>query len=307
LLTIEQAYGGRGDALPFQQAILESPGLTQTTSPIVEEQQVQTFMSWFNATTLQEARKASSAEVIRANYLGIAVAAYGSFGYGPSVDGDFVPASPSTLFRNGRFDKSIRLLHMHAANEGYGLASPAVTNDAAFEQFILEAFPGLGSSPETLKYVVSELYPSVSDDSQALGYKSQYERAAVSLAEAFYTCSIAYIGDALPLNTWSSDFVITPSLHESEATYTLFNGPYTNVSRIASNTTALSTEQIAYVYQGYISRFAQFGNPNGNDTPYWPIYDKNATAQIVNTSGFTTGKESSANNRCEWWSKGLYY
>jgi carboxylesterase type B len=61
------------------------------------------------------------------------------------------------------------------------------------------------------------------------------------------------------------------------------------------------------VYQGYISRFAQFGEPNGDDTPYWPVYGKNATAQIVNTSGFMTGIEASADKRCEWWSKALYY
>jgi hypothetical protein len=76
------------------------------------------------------------------------------------------------------------------------------------------------------------------------------------LTETFYTCSIGHIGEALPFNTWSSDCVITPALHETEATYTLFNGPYTNTSYITSNTNALSTEQIAYVYQGYISRFA---------------------------------------------------
>jgi hypothetical protein len=52
----------------------------------------------------------------------------------------------NTLFRNGKFDKSIRLLHMHAANERNGFASPAITNDTAFEQFVLESFPGLGNT-----------------------------------------------------------------------------------------------------------------------------------------------------------------
>jgi hypothetical protein len=154
----------------------------------------------------------------------------------------------NTLFRNGKFDKSIRLLHMHATNEGNGFASPAITNDTAFEQFVLESFPGPGSSPETLKYATTELYPSVFDGSQALAYKSQYERAAAFLTETFHTCSIGHIREALPFNTWSSDYVITPALHETEATYTLFNGPYTNASCITGNTTALSTEQIACVY-----------------------------------------------------------
>jgi carboxylesterase type B len=306
-LICQQAYGGRGDQIPFQQAIIESPGLTQTASPIVEEKQVRTFTSWLNATTIQEARKASTTEIIRANYLAIAVADYGSFGYGPSVDGDFVPALPGVLLRNGRFDKSVRLLHFHAANEGYGFASPVIQNDKAFEQFVLESFPGLATSPETLKYITTELYPAIFDGSQALNYTSQYERAAAFMTEAFYTCSVAYLGDALPFNTWSSDFVISPSLHESEAKYTVYDGDYHNASRIDSNSTVLSTEQIAYVVQGYISRFAQFGNPNGDDAPHWPVFGKNATAQIVNTLGFTTGKEASANARCEWWSKGLYY
>ena len=67
------------------------------------------------------------------------------------------------------------------------------------------------------------------------------------MTEAFYSCSIAYLGDALPFNTWSADFVISPSLHESEAKYTLYAGEYHNPSRVDSNSTSsLSTEQIAY-------------------------------------------------------------
>lgn len=273
----------------------------------MEENQTQTFTSWLNATTIDEARNASTEEVIRANYLAISVADYGSYGYGPAVDGDFVPALPSVLIRNGRFDQSIRLLMFHTAREGYGSSPPQMQSDNDFEKFVLGAFPGLAASPDTLKYIVTELYPSVFDGSQALAYTSQYERAAAFMTEAFATCGVSYFGDALPFNSWSSDFVIYPSLHETEATYTLYAGRYSNVSRVDGNSTTWSTEQIAHVVQGYISRFAQFGDPNGDDTPYWPVYGMNATANIVNTTGFTIGKESSANHRCEWWSKGLYY
>jgi hypothetical protein len=87
------------------------------------------------------------------------------------------------------------------------------------------------------------------------------------LTGAFFTCAVAYFGDALPFDTWSSDFVTTPSLHDTEPTYTLYAGGYSNASRIDGNSSSLSTEQIAYVYQGYISRLAQFGNPNADDTP----------------------------------------
>jgi carboxylesterase type B len=265
-------------------------------------------LQWVNnATTIEEARKASTAEIIRANYLAIAVTEYGSFGFGPTTDGNFVPDPPNVLLRNGRFDQSVRLLVLKSANEGYGFASPAITNDTAFEQYVLGAFPGLAVSPEILKYIISELYPPVYDGSQALGYKTPYERTAAFLTEAFFTCNVAYLADALPFNTWASDFVISPSLHESEATYTLYAGDYSNASRIDGNSSSLSTEQIAHVVQGYLSRFAQFGNPNGDDAPYWPIYGKNATAQVVSTSGFTTARESAANPRCEWWSQGLFY
>jgi hypothetical protein len=31
---------------------------------------------------------------------------------------------------------------------------------------------------------------------------------------------------------------------------------------------------MAYVVQGYISGFAQFGNPNADDALYWPMFGR---------------------------------
>ena len=294
--------------MPFQQAIVESPGIPLIASPSIQEQQFESFLSLLHVSSIEEARQLPTNDIQTANYLAIALAKYGSFEFSPTVDGNFVPAVPSTLLRNGQFDKSVRLLNIHTSNEGYGWASPNIQDDAAFRAFVLGFFPGLATSPENLDYITTSLYPSIFNGSQANNYTDQYARAAALVTEAEFTCSVAALGDALPSQTWSADFVLGGAFHETEAGYTAYGSLYpTNMTAFDATSGDLSMEQISYVLQGYFARFTQVGNPNGPELPFWPLYGDNQTAQFVNTSGFSLGTELAANRRCDWWSKGLVY
>jgi carboxylesterase type B len=112
------AYGGSQGPAPFQQAVPQSPGWTPVNSNVQQEDTYQRFLNLTNTTSLAELRALSSEEIIRANYLQVFESPYSSFSYGPVVDGTFVPLQPAQLLAQGRFDKSIRLMIGHNANEG---------------------------------------------------------------------------------------------------------------------------------------------------------------------------------------------
>lgn len=51
----------------------------------------------------------------------IGLAGYGGFTYGPVVDGDFTPALPGQLLARGQFDKKVKVMVGHNANEVSGI------------------------------------------------------------------------------------------------------------------------------------------------------------------------------------------
>lgn len=88
-----------------------------------------------------------------------------------------------------------------------------------------------------------------------------------------------------------------PAIHGEDIPYTYYNGP--NPSVIAP--------QIAIALQTYITNFAVTGSPNGPGVPYFPAYGSNATVVNLNYTGITLQMDPTANYRCDWWQKALYY
>merc|ERR1712070_598646 len=91
------AYGGKNGPAPFQQAIPQSPGWQPIVSNQVEEQQFSTFLDLLNVSTLDQARQLPSSALQEANMKQVGNAEYGTFVYGPTVDGNFVPHLPGEL------------------------------------------------------------------------------------------------------------------------------------------------------------------------------------------------------------------
>lgn len=133
------AFGGLAEngKAPFQQAILQSPGFQPVASNFQQEQVFDTFMTLLNVSGLEEARQLPSSVLIKANSAQIATPSYGSFSYGPVVDGLFAPATPGKLLLQGSYDQSLRLMLGHNADEGLVFSSPAVTNDTSYNEFLV--------------------------------------------------------------------------------------------------------------------------------------------------------------------------
>ncbi|KAG9806288.1 carboxylesterase family protein-like protein, partial [Aureobasidium melanogenum] len=129
------AFGGLKGPAPFAGAVPQSPGFFPVTSPSTEEGIFNDFLALLNVSTLAEARQLPSSAIIAANAKQVYSAAYGQFVYGPSVDGDFVPALPGQLLAHGQYDKNVTVMTGHNANEGLLFTSPFINNNSALDTY----------------------------------------------------------------------------------------------------------------------------------------------------------------------------
>jgi len=111
------AYGGSEGPVPFQQALLQSPGFAPVVSKQQEEQIFNDYLALLNVSTIEEARQLPYSALQTANIIQVGESIYGGFTYGPVVDGDFVPATPGELLLHGQYDKTLRIMVGHNADE----------------------------------------------------------------------------------------------------------------------------------------------------------------------------------------------
>jgi carboxylesterase type B len=76
------------------------------------------FLADLGVSSIAEAQAASSKQVVSTNFKQILNSAYGTYTYGPVVDGNFVPANPNVLLATGSFAKDIKIMAGHNTNEG---------------------------------------------------------------------------------------------------------------------------------------------------------------------------------------------
>ncbi|KAF2717637.1 carboxylesterase family protein-like protein [Polychaeton citri CBS 116435] len=298
------AYGGRNGPAPFQQAVPQSPGYFPYVSNQQQEQYFNEFLGLLNVTSISQARELPSAALQQANAIQVARSPYGQFTYGPTVDGDFAPQTASELLLHGLFDKNIRVMVGHNADEGLLFTSPFIQNNSAFDSFISSSFPSIRGWPDVMDYITTTLYPPIFDGSQAQGYTNQIARASALIAELVFTCNTFYLDNAYNNKTYSYLFAVPPALHGQDVSSTFYPGQ----SDIYGS---LIVPEIAIALQEYITDFAIYGRPNGGDNaaegiPYFNMYGSNATVQRLGADGIRQVRDPAANARCNWWQKALY-
>lgn len=294
------AFGGNKGPAPFAQAVLQSPGWVPVVGNVQPETILGKYLTLLNVSTIEEARKLPYSALQLANIYSVGFAPYGSFAFGPAVDGDFVPQLPGQLLLQGQFDKSVRVMLGHNADEGILFTSPYVQNNTAFAADVVASLPSLAGLPSTLDYITNTLYPPIFDGSQAMNYTNQIGRAAALTSELAFTCNTFYLDKAFGNKTYSYYFAVPPAIHGEDIPYTYYNGN-------GSATSSVVAPAIAIAMQEYITHFAETGNPNEAGVPFFPIYSNNATVQLLNVGGISETADPAANYRCDWWQKALYY
>ncbi|KAF7191691.1 Carboxylesterase patB [Pseudocercospora fuligena] len=281
------AYGGL-KPISFQQAIPQSPGFQPFVSTVQQENIYNAYLTLLNVSTIEEARKLPYQTLQTANIIQVGTSAYGQFTYGPVVDGIFAPQLPGQLLAKGQFAKDVNVMVGHNADEGLLFTSPFNQNDSTYSTQLQSLLPSLPSFPQSAQYLENVLYPE-SD------YPNQIARASATIAEAVFTCNTLFLDKAYKNKTYSYQFAVPPALHGNDVAYTYYNG-----ANITSHQTAIALQE-------YITNFAMTGNPNGPGVASFPVYGRNASMNVLNVTGITQEVDGTANPRCEWWQKALYY
>lgn len=190
----------------------------------------------------------------------------------------------------------------HNIDEGYEFMDPwAQTNDV-FEADMRIYEPSINN--DTLQYLSNVLYPQIYDGSVGAsvvgfpnGYTTPTGRMDLLITEGFFTCNTYWLMTAFNRQFWSYIFTVPPSLHGQDIVYTYYDGP--NYPSVENNT-------LAEIMQRYFTNFVMTGNPNGPDVPYFPSYGNDNTCLNLNLTFIGTVPDNAANERCDWWQKGLY-
>ena len=286
------AFGGLNGPAPFQQAVPQSPAFQNMPTNLQQEETFAAFLSLLKVNTTEQARQLPSSTLIMANIIQVANSPYGDFTYGPVVDGLFAPALPGKLLLQGSFDKNLKILVGHNADEGLLFSSPAITNNTAYVDFITGAFPGITSG--IVNYIANVLYPPVFDGTY--GYTSDLGREILSIAESTFTCNTYYLDRAFGNQTYAYQFSVPPALHGQDIPYTFFNGP----------NAAVFNDSTAVALQEYITSFAMNGVPSGPTIPLFPLYGNESEIIDLNITSISDIMDPAASVRCLWWQKALY-
>ncbi|KAJ5220529.1 hypothetical protein N7468_009733 [Penicillium chermesinum] len=240
------AYGGNKGPSPFQQAIIQSPGWVPVVSEAQQEKTLQQFLGILNVSTIEEARQLSSAKLIAANAYQVATKAqFGDFVYGPVVDGTFVPALPGQLLLQGNFDRNLKIMVGHNADEGLLFTSPDSRKKSGLVTILKNEYPSM--KPNVTDYITNVLYPAVYNGTY--GYKNPVERTAFVISEAIFE-------------------LCPPAIHGQDVIYTFYssNGEPSGLSQAGLEVTNVT---IAHAMQDYFTSFVQSGTPS---SPVGPVF-----------------------------------
>ncbi|KAL3425899.1 acetylcholinesterase [Phlyctema vagabunda] len=287
------AYGGKNGPAPFQKAILQSTAFVPSPSADTPEIIAQAFLRAANVTSIEEARGLSSEQLLAANKIAQASALFGTYVFGPAPDGSYVPDLPGKLLLNGSYDRTVTVMAAHNSNEAGRYTDPAATNDTAFDTYMALYFPS--ASSEVLSYLSTVLYPPLYDGSQP--YASPFYRLNRAISDFTFTCSSTWLMHAYNTSaSYKYQFSVPPGNHTQDVPYTYFS---------TLNVQVLN-ETLAKTMQGWMTSFAQRGDPNRDGLPSFPAYGAESKILNLNRTYIPEIDDPMNNERCLWWQKALY-
>jgi cholinesterase len=301
------AYGGANGSAPFAQVILQSPGFPPVPGNAEQEATFQSVLTQAqslissNITDVATLRDVDFDTLAGLNTIVVAKSApYGTFTFGPVVDGTFVPAMPGKLLLEGKFDSDLNIMVGHNSDEGLEFTSPFLTTEALLEANLETVFPTADN--DTINYMLDTVWPAVYDGTYP--YTTLFERASLITAEVSFTCNTRFLDLAFENLTHAYYFNVPPGLHGEDIAYTFFNGDTT-----ASDDGLPVNATVATTLQKYITNFAmsECGDPNSDDVPFFPLYQSNSTTLVIGDGGVGgLLTDTTANDRCGWLMQALY-
>lgn len=299
------AYGGSKGKAPFQQAFLESPAFSPTPYNWLQEKSFQKVLTAANVTSLADLRGLTSEQAIAVNTKALFNTPYGSTGFGPVVDGFFVPELPTLLLAQGRYAKNVRaVMSGHNADEGLIFTDPSVQNTSAFDNY-LETMVLPDAQPEIRDYVTNTLYPPIFTNQTDLGYNHTISRLATLLGDFLLNCNVQALMSTFDANqSYAYLFDEGPGIHGEEDAY-----EFDTYGGVAKDSVGLPVNgTVAKTLQDWVVTFGVRGNPNGPvSVPIQPYGSGRLMGLLSNRGVGTPVKDPAGAERCAFWQKALYY
>ncbi len=260
----------------FARAIIESGGCSNlgavtSAAAIAHGAQVVTALGCDGANPITCMRGKTAQQVVEA----VPVTPFDlAHAWAPNIDGLNLPSAPAQLFANGAIANVPVLL---GTNDDEGTLFLAIGNtvvdDATYLAFVDQFFPGKGSQ------VVAH-YPSAN-------FASPKEAAEEAIADAGFVCPARATARAIAKTghpTFLYHFTHAPaallpalgSYHSSELPFVFDNpGPLSPSSPTVAEAPLVAT------MQGYWTRMAKTGDPNGAGATPWPAFTEAGDQNIV--------------------------
>ncbi|KAJ5308604.1 hypothetical protein N7508_003983 [Penicillium antarcticum] len=297
------AYGGSRGPVPFQQAILQSPGWVPTISEEQQEGTLQQFLGYLNVSTIEEARKLPSDKLIAANAYQVATQSqWGQFTYGPTVDGTFVPALPGQLLLSGDFDHNLNIMVGHNADEGLLFTSPASVNSSGLAEQLKQLSTSIPAN--VTQSITEDLYPAVYNGSY--GYTDSVGRTALVISDLIFQCNTDYFNRAYDKQTYAYEFAIPPGVHGQDVGYTFYNNN-SNANGALGALGAIANVTVALAMQDFFTSFAQHGVPKSHLAPPFRRHGERATLMVLGNHTIQPMRDPTSNPRCKFWQTAPYY
>lgn len=160
---------------------------------------------------------------------------------------------------------------------------------------MLEYFPEADSG--VLSPWSTKIYPAVYNGSHP--YTDAFGRLMLAISEFTFTChafwTTLYLGSQIGKDAYSYLFSVPPGIHTLDVCYTYF----------VNHTSLLTNETMAEYLQGYITSFAQDGDPNKVNLPAFPAYGTSFVDLNINQTFINTTIDPAATSRCDWWKTAL--
>jgi carboxylesterase type B len=290
------AYGGEAeDDLPFQRAIIQSPGWETLDVEAIYKNTL-TVASQVSGQTVADGKALAALpfEVLDAvNKAIVFSSSNGSFTFGPTVDDAYVPAPADVLLLEGLFDSSPELMIGHNKNEAGMFVSPDLDSEDEMLAGLQHMFASYRE--ESVRYILQELYPPPGDINSL--YSTQYERACLIVSEGSFACHTRALATAFGNATFNYRFDVPPAFHMQDLGYTFYDGDDSAVEG-----------DIAEAMQMYMTSFAKSGMPNYSsaDTA-WPTYGAEAMLVTFGKDRVGTAEDDAKNARCAYWQSGEYW
>ena len=289
------AFGGQKPA-PIKRAIAQSPGYHAVPSFSTQEGIWQSFLTYLNVSSFEEARAAPTEAIIAANEKQVADSGWSKYTYNPVVDGIFAPNLPARAFAIGAYNKNVTVLAGHNTREGAYFTIPTIDTDDDLGAWLKTLFHTITN--DTLADLYANVYPAKYDGS--LPYTNGLDRAILVSAEYIFHSNKNFLAQAYRDKYYSYMFQVEPALHGADVLYTFYDGAD------GRNTTPLA-DNVALTLQSYIANFVTTGDPNGNgNVPFFPAHGNNGSMNGLNVTGVTISTDPTDNNRTRWWGKALY-